>query len=226
MKLTLIRHAESERNKRIRGQSFLQSSEHRLGVPNHLIPITDLGEHQAEEVAKNLFNQAIHSGDGLPSVIIHSGYKRAKSTAEIILREVKTLASSKRFHMSTYLDQDHLLRERDSGYGIEMTRDESRQHFPYLDNHWDLDGKWFAVPPGGESVVQVMDRVSTFLIKLSLNKELEDKHVWVVTHGRTISAFQMVIEKIPFDMVNELVTSPKNCGYVHYTYAGGVWSPE
>lgn len=223
MKLTLIRHAQSERNRNIKGDHFYADASQKLGTPNHLIKITDLGESQAREVAERLFQTSLMEGKGLPSVLLHSGYERAKTTAEIILKEVKLFGKKNNIFVNTTLEQDHLIRERDSGYGIEMTHGESRNHFPFLEEYWGLDGTWFAVPPGGESVVQVMDRVSTFLVKLSMNKNLEGKHIWAVSHGRTMSAFQMVVEKIPFEKADELVIRPKNCATAEYEFECGVW---
>jgi broad specificity phosphatase PhoE len=223
MKLTLIRHAQSVRNKIVKGGHSYTDVSQKLGIPNHLIKITDLGEIQAKEVAKKLFQTSLMKGKGLPSVLLHSGYERARTTAEIILKEVKVFGEENNISVKTTIEQDHLIRERDSGYGIEMTHDESRGHFPFLEEHWALNGAWFSVPPGGESVVQVMDRVSTFLLKLAMNKDLEGKHVWAVCHARTMSAFQMVVEKIPFEKADELVLHPKNCATAEYELEYGVW---
>ena len=224
MKLTLIRHAQSERNKSIGGGHFYSDASQKSGIPNHRIKITEEGEAQARTVARRLRTVSIEKGIGTPTILLHSGYERSKKTAEIILNELQQLPLKMGITLKTTLEQDHLLRERDSGYGIEMTKHESKQHFPYLEDYWELDGTWFAVPPGGESVVQVMDRVSTFLLKLSLNKKFESKHVCAVTHAGTMSAFQMVIEKIPFEKADELVIRQKNCATAEYEYEDGDWA--
>jgi broad specificity phosphatase PhoE len=223
MKLTLIRHAESERNKTRRGEHFYKDNDQKLGTPNHKIKLTEEGVAQAKQVAKKLFDESQGEGGSVPHVIFHSGYERSKKTAHIILEEVTLLAEQSGVTLIIPTEQDHLLRERDAGYGIEMTEDESRGHFPFLNEYWKFDGMWFAVPPGGESVIQVMDRVNTFLIKLALSEKLKSKHIWAVTHGRTMSAFQMVIEKIPFEDADENVVKPHNCATATYEYKEGEW---
>lgn len=217
MKLVLIRHAQSARNAVFHGNTFYKDNQEKLGTPNHFIHLTDKGRGQAVEVGSTLYrNEAEH---GTPKVILHSGFKRAKETAEIIKHEFETQHRSKNLP----IEQNHLLRERDAGHAFEMRESEAAKHFPFLQDYWKFEGKWFAVPPGGESFVQVMDRVSLFLHALTSNRKYEGKTIYAVTHGGTMQAFKMVIEKVPFDEADKRVVNPKNCEVVRYEYENGEW---
>lgn len=222
MKLVLIRHAQSLRNVQRGGRPFYDVGQKKIGLPNHLIPVTKEGRLQAEKVAHALFRGLLCGKYTTPSVIFHSGFVRTIDTANIILTIFKGMGTGGRFN-KTPLEQNHLLRERDAGHTFEMDYEEAKTNFPHLDDYWKLDGKWFAVPLGGESLVQVMDRVSLFLNQLIQRLEWEDSTIYAVTHGGTMMAFEMVIKKIPFEKATELVQTPKNCGVREYDYEDGVW---
>jgi broad specificity phosphatase PhoE len=218
MKLILIRHAQSVRNAAFKGNTFYRDDQEKLGLPNHVLGLTEKGREQARDAA-----QKILAGVGVygsPTVILHSGYVRARDTANIIHEEF-----SKSYNHEIEFEQNHLLRERDAGHAFEMSGSESRHHFPFLEDHWKFEGKWFAVPPGGESFIQVMDRVSTFLHILSQESRprWRDGTIYAVTHGGTMRAFQLVVEKIPFEEAEEQVTIPKNCEMAGYQYVNGSW---
>lgn len=223
MKLVLIRHAQSVRNELFKGQHFYEDSQGKLGLPNHLIHLTEKGKGEAKARGYELYLK--EKDHGTPKVILHSGFLRAKETAEIIKREIETSYREDDVSFTLPMEQNHLLRERDAGHAFEMNRSEVDQHFPYLENYWKFDGKWHAIPPSGESLVQVMDRVSLFLSMLANTKKYEGSTVYAVSHGGTMQAFKMVIEKVPFDEACERVHGPKNCEIAQYEYGQGEWKP-
>ena len=55
------------------------------------------------------------------------------------------------------------IRERDSGYAYDMTEEEAKKQFPWMEEYWKTFGGFFAVPPGGESYAQVAQRIYLFL---------------------------------------------------------------
>ncbi|MBP6888261.1 MAG: histidine phosphatase family protein [Candidatus Pacebacteria bacterium] len=217
MKLILIRHAQSVRNAAFKGNHFYHDGQEKLGTPNHSLTITEKGKDQARAVATMLLSEIKKGEEASPSLLLHSGFIRTRETANIIFEVLQNESSFP-------VEQNHLLRERDAGHAFEMWESEARQHFPYLESHWDFEGKWFAVPPGGESFIQVMDRVALFLQTLTVDTRHKDKTVYAVTHGGTMRAFQMVIDKVPFEKADELVLNPKNCGIVKYNYVHNVWT--
>ncbi len=218
MKLILIRHAQSVRNALFKGNRFYRNDQEKIGIPNHILPITPKGEGQAKEAARIL-----NSNFDKPDVILHSGFTRTLQTAKIIRDEMVIRSALDGHALSVGLEQNHLLRERDAGYAFELTENEKEKHFSYLDDYWKFEGNWFAVPPGGESFIQVMDRVSTFLHMLSLVEKYHDKTIYAVTHGGTMRAFQMLAEKVPFDKADELITNAKNCEIHAYQFKHGIW---
>jgi len=112
-----------------------------------------------------------------------------------------------------------LVRERDCGYTFNMTAEESREFFPFLEEHWKLFGSFFAVPPGGESFAQVTTRVSTFFEMLC--RSYSGKNVLVVSHGGTIACFRGLIESLPYDEVVfwERGKDPGNCNVTAYSFS-------
>ncbi len=221
MKLILIRHAQSVRNALFKGNRFYRNDREKIGIPNHNLPISQKGEGQAKEAAKVLYSKF-----GRPDVILHSGFTRTLQTAKIIHNEMITRSELDGHTLTVELEQNHLLRERDAGYAFELTEAEKEKHFSYLDDYWKFEGNWFAVPPGGESFIQVMDRVSTFLHMLSLVEKYRDKTIYAVTHGGTMRAFQMLAEKVPFDKADELIINAKNCEIHAYQFNRGIWEKD
>jgi broad specificity phosphatase PhoE len=223
MKLILIRHAESLRNVHRNGKAFYDVGQEKIGLPNHLIPITENGRRQADSVADTLYSKWSSGEHAKPAIMIHSGFVRTRDTANIIHSKLKVLAENDGTSFEIPMEQNHLLRERDAGHTFEMDSAEAEKYFPHLEDYWRLDGKWFAVPLGGESIVQVMDRVSIFLYQLAQNQKLKNSTVYAVTHGGTMTAFELVIKKVPFSEAAERVHAPKNCGVANYEYKEGVW---
>lgn len=224
MKLLLIRHAESVRNVNRKGKVFYDVGQEKIGLPNHLIPITKKGEGQAVEVAKKLYRDWKTGKQSLPVLLIHSGFVRTKDTCDIVYSHLKKYVATDGVTFDIPTEQNHLIRERDAGHTFEMDEVEAMTHFPHLSDYWKLDGKWFAVPIGGESLVHVMDRVSLFLSQLVHDERLKDATVYAFTHGGTMQAFEMVITKKPFDGESLKITTPENCEYICYEYAHGRWS--
>jgi broad specificity phosphatase PhoE len=205
------------------GKTFYQDHSEKLGVPNRHIDLTPKGVEEAKDLAQRTARMIQEGRVEPPDVVLHSGFVRAKKTADIVVGWL----GAHRPHVLTSdtlpVLQNHLLRERDSGYGFEMTEDESRQYFPYLRHHWDFEGKHFASPPGGESLVQVMDRATLLLHTLASDKRYQGKTIYAFTHGGLMMAIRMVVEGISFDEWSSLVSQPKNCQIDTYTNRQGYW---
>ncbi|MBI5138976.1 MAG: histidine phosphatase family protein [Candidatus Vogelbacteria bacterium] len=85
-RLILVRHGESVRNKSKTGGPFFRDSNERephLGIPDHKVPLTDLGYLQAERAGKWLREMFAP-----PSVVWHSGYARTLGTMARALEAV------------------------------------------------------------------------------------------------------------------------------------------
>ena len=81
------------------------------------------------------------------------------------------------------------VRERDAGHAYDMTDAEAQAAFPWLQEDWTTFGPFFARPPGGETLADVIERVYAFLQKLT--RTMAGKRVLVVTHGGTILALPL-----------------------------------
>ena len=207
--LILIRHAESDRNKVKKGLSYFADEYTRnqvRGVPDHKIALTELGRSQAEATGKG-----IKQHFGVPDYIYHSGYTRTIQTTEGILKAYTDEEQSK-----IKIRQNIFLRERDSGFAYDMTEEEARKHFPWLKEYWETFGGFFARPPGGESLADVVNRAHTFMS--IINQRSSGKKIFAVTHGGTIRCLRYVIEKWTHDRALAWPPgeSPKNCSLTVY----------
>ena len=110
------------------------------------------------------------------------------------------------------------IRERDPGYTYDMTRPEAEKAFPWLNEHWQTFGGFFARPPGGESLSEVSQRVYTFLN--TLFRDRAGKKVWVMLHGGTLRAVRFLLEHWTYDeaLYWPKGQSPENCGITVYAF--------
>lgn len=212
--LKLIRHAESARNVALRGHIFYRDEAHRAalkGIPDYQIPLTDEGVRQATITGQTLAQTESRP----PHVIIHSGYERTRRTAELILQGYPEAD-----RRQVKLRMSDLIRERDPGYGYEMTVAEAAQSFPYLQEHWKTYGGFLARPPGGESLADTAMRVRMFL-ELELPR-YSGQVVYVVTHGGTLRCFRFLLESLNYEQVRSWSNipggHPDNCAVSTYSW--------
>lgn len=111
------------------------------------------------------------------------------------------------------------LREREVGYTFDMTTDEANAAFPWLQEYWETFGRFFARPPGAESLADVAQRVYMFLGMLF--RERANQQVLVVCHGGTMRMFRFLLERWTYDEVVRRwdVDAIPNCGRVSYRYS-------
>lgn len=212
--LVIVRHAESMRNWAKRGSTYFPDEDSRSlveGVPDQDIPITELGWNQARQTGV-----ALRERFGTFNYIYHSGYLRTIETLNGIL-EAYTPEERARMRIRSNL----FIRERDPGYTYEMTTKEADVAFPYLKSYWKEFGGFLAVPPGGESIAQMCQRVYLFIKKLYTDRVGE--RVLVVTHGGTIRAFRYILEHWTYDQVltEWHGNAPQNCSLTTYGYDQG-----
>lgn len=158
-KIYLIRHGETEYNKTRRLQGWLD------------IPLNDVGHQQAKEAAQKLVN---HHFD----VLYSSDLLRAHETATHISKVTKQK-----------INQSFSLRETDmgifAGWAWESEPDPVKeqlwQEFEHARDNRVLD--WHG--HDGESIGEMVKRISNFLSELSANHK--GQHVGIVTHGGTIN---------------------------------------
>ena len=110
------------------------------------------------------------------------------------------------------------LRERDAGWTYDMTTTEAADALPWLQGYWDTFGRFFARPPGGESLAQLAERVYLFLGMLF--RDRAQQRVLVVSHGGTLRVFRYLLERWTHDEFLERWESEPvpNCAVTSYAF--------
>jgi len=209
--IVLVRHGESERNALKGDQIFYPPT--KLGealsaIPSENMPLSKTGWQQAR-----VTGEALRKRYGMFDHIYHSGMHRVNETTEGIL---EAYSDEERARMP--LSHNLRIRERDPGYTYGMTAEEASAAFPWLQRHFEVVGKFFGRPPGGESVADVALRVGPFFKKI--NAENAAESLLIVTHGGVISSFRYYIEGWGYQQARELVgeASSACCGVTVFEY--------
>jgi broad specificity phosphatase PhoE len=164
MILYVVRHGQTEHN---RGG---------LGLGREDVPLTALGEAQAEAVGRRFASLDV-------ARVYSSPLGRAAAVA-------RAIATPKGLPVVTTED----LVELDVGEAEGMTGQEMREQFPDFFLQW-LGPNPESVPmPGGESLVDVGRRVDQFLAML---RESEDEAVAAVTHNFVVKVMLCRLLELP-----------------------------
>ncbi len=211
LQLVLVRHAESVRNQVKKDASFFADETARnkvRGIADEEVPLTEGGKAQAR-ITGHVLKQSF----GMFDYVYHSGYKRTVETVDEILKSY-TDAERERMHVR----MSSFIRERDSGYAYDMTEEEAKKQFPWMEEYWKTFGGFFAVPPGGESYAQVAQRIYLFLD--TIFRDRKGQRVLVVSHAGAISAFRFLLEQWSYERAVSATTEqkPLNCGVTVYEY--------
>lgn len=178
MKLYLIRHGRSIGN---------ENPEAYKMMPEWKIHLTEEGKKQAENAGKNLSDIAIFH-------MISSPYVRARETANIIKKQIKTIYSA--------YQESPLIIERAWG----NLRDEVNQFETREERNHLFD--FYRRPTGGESFADVYQRAFVFLEYLKNN--FKDENIIIVSHGELLKVLLMIIDGNTVEEFDGL-RNPKNC---------------
>lgn len=209
--IVLVRHGESERNV-LKGDHIFypatKAGELLSAVPSENMPLSKKGWERARATGKVLRERY-----GVFDHIYHSGMHRVHETTEGIL---EAYSNEERSLMP--ISHSLRIRERDPGYTYGMTAEEAHAAFPWLQHHFEVVGKFFGRPPGGESVADVTLRVGPFFKKI--NAENAGERLLIVTQGGVISSFRYYIEGWNYQQARELVgeSSSACCGVTVFEY--------
>ena len=151
MRLIVVRHGETQYNiqNRITGQSD--------------VPLSPLGERQAERVGTYLANEKI-------DIIVSSDLQRARATGQAVAR----------FH-NIPIQEDTDLREIAMGEWEGHNSAEIMSLFADAQIKWRADATNFAIPGGGENLTQVHARIVR-AVKRWYTQYPDANVIWV-THG-------------------------------------------
>lgn len=104
------------------------------------------------------------------------------------------------------------------GYTFDMTTDEANAAFPWLQEYWETFGRFFARPPGAESLADVAQRVYMFFGN-AFSRPGGSARISRVPRG-TMRMFRFWLERWTYDeVVKRWDTEPiPNCAVLTYHY--------
>lgn len=148
------------------------------------VPLSELGVRQSQALA-NWF--AAMPDDERPNVVLHSPYRRAAQTAQIVME-------SMRGPPLLALQVDERLREKEFGILDRLTTLGISHKYPELYQQRQHVGKFYFRPPGGESWCDVILRLRSVLD--TITREYRRERVLIVGHQVTVNCLRYLLERL------------------------------
>ncbi|MBJ13573.1 MAG: 2,3-bisphosphoglycerate-dependent phosphoglycerate mutase [Candidatus Marinimicrobia bacterium] len=176
-KLVLVRHGQSEWNKRNLFTGWKDPD------------LTEKGAQEARDAGKLLKKKGIKFNIAFTSNLI-----RAQNTLTIILKELD--------QNNIKNERNVALNERNYGELAGLNKDDARKKWGDEQvQQWRRS--YHTPPPGGESLKDTADRVLPYFKKNITSKIKEGSSILIVAHGNSLRALVMYIESIkPEDIVS------------------------
>ena len=214
-RLWLVRHGESAGN--VARREAMERGEHRIALSTRDmdVPMSPLGEEQAETVG-SWFGKNCQPADA----ILTSPYVRALRTAELLARAAGWDAP---------IVQDERLREKEFGIIDALTSAGILSQHPDQAAFRKSLGKFYHRAPGGESWCDVVLRLRSVADTLRL--EYTGQRVLIVCHTVVVLCFRYLLEKLTEEEILAIDRAHNiaNCSitsYVRESMSGGKWTPE
>ncbi len=172
-KLVLLRHGQSQWNLENKFTGWKD------------VPLTDLGINEAKNAGL-----LIKKNNIIFDKIFSSILKRANKTAEIAMNEAQMheLFENKQLIYT----RDKSLNERNYGDLVGLNKSETAEKFGKDQVHiWRRS--YDTPPPNGESLKDVVNRVSPYFINTIKPLLLNNKNVLIVAHGNSLRAIMITI---------------------------------
>ena len=192
-KLVLLRHGQSQWNLENRFTGWKD------------VPLTEKGINEANNAGLLLKKNNIKIDKVFSSVL-----ERANKTAEIAIKasEIKNLYKNGKF----IYEKDQRLNERDYGDLVGLNKAETADKFGKEQVHiWRRS--YDTPPPNGESLKDVVDRVSPYFIHTIKPFILNKKNVLIAAHGNSLRAIMITVGMYKPDEISsiELPTGSPLC---------------
>ncbi|OGL95357.1 hypothetical protein A2348_01490 [Candidatus Uhrbacteria bacterium RIFOXYB12_FULL_58_10] len=198
LRLTLVRHGESEGNvahhASLRGDDSCFTAEF-LERHSRTWRLTERGREQARATG-----EWIRSNNPPYSHYFTSDYFRARETAALLGLE------------NAQWRVDFYLRERDWGDLDVMCHRDRLARFAENIERRAING-FLWCPPNGETMVEVCGRVDRMLD--TLHRECTDGRAIIVCHGEVMWAFRMRLERLTIEDWNALDASENPCDHIY-----------
>jgi probable phosphoglycerate mutase len=213
--LWLVRHGESAGNVALRNAMSRGEQRIDLSTRDMDVPMSPLGERQAQAVGAWFGNLA-----ETPDVILTSPYVRARRTAEI-------LAQSAGWNLP--IIQDERLREKEFGIINALTSAGILAIYPEQAAFRESLGKFYHRAPGGESWCDVILRLRSLADTLRL--EYSGQRVLIVCHTVVVLCFRYLLEKLTEEEILRIDAEHNvaNCSVTSYrreAISNGKWGPD
>ncbi len=206
--LWIVRHGESAGN--VARRQAMERGHHRieLSARDMDVPMSPLGERQAEAVGR-WFAENTEPIDA----ILSSPYLRACRTAEIIAKTAGWNAP---------IVHDERLREKEFGIIDALTADGILSQHPDQAAFRKSLGKFYHRAPGGESWCDVILRLRS--VADSLRLEYSDRRVLVVCHTVVVLCFRYLLERMTEEQILALDRAHEiaNCSLTAYEFDPGL----
>lgn len=203
--LWVVRHGESAGNV-ARDAAEAQGLE-RLDLSHRDVdvPLSDLGRRQAQALGRWIAEQPEQER---PTVVWTSPYVRARQTAEIALEAAGA--------GGVPVVVDERLREREFGVLDGLTRKGITAQYPEESERRALIGKFYHRPPGGESWVDVAQRLRAVLDEIRIDARGE--RVLLMGHQVVVLLTRYVVEGMDERTVMDIdaETEVANCAVTSY----------
>lgn len=175
------------------------------------VPLSELGERQAEAVRRWLDDHATPH----PDAVVVSPYVRTRQTAELALKGLD---------ISSVLDER--LRDRELGVLDLLTKTGIEARMPEESKRRSRLGKFYYRPPGGESWADVLLRLRSLL--RDIDEEHPGERVLLFAHDATVSMIRYLLEDMDEETLMETARQAPiaNCSISSWTRDGETWRPE
>jgi len=184
IRVLLVRHGESLGNK---DKNLLKSK------ADHSIPLSDEGIQQAQIAGEKISNLFQTLDQGLTKKkhrrLWVSPYKRARETADHIMKAAGECITDKREHILLGEQQFGLF----EGQGLDDIKKLYPQEFSHFIKCIESEGRFWARPPLGESRFDVAKRVHQAFGSFHRDAQFHGiNDIIIVSHGVTLRAFAMM----------------------------------
>lgn len=210
--LSVVRHGQSTANVAFAAADAAGSSDAGVTGRDRDIPLSPLGRVQAAAVGRRL---ARLPAGRRPQVVVCSPYRRARQTWQVAAAEAGAAGA----HLPAPRFDDRL-RDRVMGDLELLTAVAIAERFPAEAAQRRESGEFHYRPPGGESLLDVADRLAPLLA--DLHRENAGRRVLLVAHDAVVLMLRYLIERLSLDELRATVAAGpvENASFTSWTGTG------
>ena len=204
----LVRHGQSAGN--VARDAAEAAAGHLIDIAERDVdvPLSELGVRQSQALGS--WFAALPPGQR-PNVLLHSPYRRAAETADLLMERLGRAA------LDT-VQIDERLREKEFGILDRLTTHGIRHKYPELYEQRQHVGKFYFRPPGGESWCDVILRLRSVLD--TLTREYCRERVLIVAHQVIVNCFRYLFERLDEASIlaHDRAGDVPNCSVTSYAF--------